>query len=252
MSWTVGEVARLSGVTVRALHHYDRIGLVRPGARTPAGYRRYGRVDLDRLQAVLLYRQLGFPLERIASLLDDPAVDREGRLREQRALLVERADRLGAMVAAVDRELEAEKMGVNLNPEERFEVFGEWRPEPGYAERAEQRWGDTPQWQESKERTAGWSKEDWLAGRADSDVWVGELRAAVESGVAPASAQGAAVARGHRELLGRFFECTPAMQVLITEQYLRDAEQFAFAVRPDQQVPGMVEFLHAAAQAAAG
>jgi hypothetical protein len=67
MSWTVGELARLAGVTVRTLHHYDRIGLVRPSARTSAGYRSYDVHDLDRLQQVLVYRELGFPLEEVGS-----------------------------------------------------------------------------------------------------------------------------------------------------------------------------------------
>ena len=75
MSWTVGELARLAGVTVRTLHHYDRIGLVRPSERTAAGYRSYDERDLDRLQQVLVYRELGFPLEEVATLLDDPDAD---------------------------------------------------------------------------------------------------------------------------------------------------------------------------------
>ena len=71
----VGKVAGLAGVTVRTLHHYDRIGLLSPSGRTAAGYRSYAPTDLDRLHQVLLYRELGFPLEEIAILLDDPSAD---------------------------------------------------------------------------------------------------------------------------------------------------------------------------------
>ena len=71
----VGEVAALAGVTVRTLHHYDRIGLLSPSGRTSAGYRQYSPADLDRLHQVLLYRELGFPLEEVATLLDDPSAD---------------------------------------------------------------------------------------------------------------------------------------------------------------------------------
>src|SRR5215203_5254239 len=71
----VGEVAELAGVTVRTLHHYDRIGLLTPSERTAAGYRRYTPSDLDRLHRVLVYRELGFPLEEVATLLDDPDAD---------------------------------------------------------------------------------------------------------------------------------------------------------------------------------
>ena len=71
----VGEVAALAGVTVRTLHHYDRIGLLSPSGRTSSGYRQYAPDDLDRLHQVLLYRELGFPLEEVATLLDDPSAD---------------------------------------------------------------------------------------------------------------------------------------------------------------------------------
>ena len=74
----VGEVAALAGVTVRTLHHYDRIGLLSPSGRTATGYRQYAPADLDRLHQVLLYRELGFPLEEVATLLDDPSADPGG------------------------------------------------------------------------------------------------------------------------------------------------------------------------------
>jgi DNA-binding transcriptional MerR regulator len=79
MSYTVGEVARLTGVTVRALHHYDEIGLLPPGDRSPAGYRRYTEPDLERLPQILTYRELGFPLEEISTIPADPATDVQER-----------------------------------------------------------------------------------------------------------------------------------------------------------------------------
>jgi protein phosphatase len=82
MSYTVGEVARLTGVTVRALHHYDEIGLLPPGDRSPAGYRRYTEPDLERLPQILTYRELGFPLEEISTILADPAVTWPEGLRD--------------------------------------------------------------------------------------------------------------------------------------------------------------------------
>src|SRR5690349_24750310 len=100
MGLTVSQVAKLSGVSVRALHHYDEIGLLTPSARTEAGYRRYDADDLQRLQQLLFYRELGFPLDQIAALLDGDA-DRQDHLRTQRQLLSERISRLQAVVAAI-------------------------------------------------------------------------------------------------------------------------------------------------------
>jgi MerR family transcriptional regulator, thiopeptide resistance regulator len=94
---TVGEVSEMTGVTVRTLHHYDEIGLLAPSGRSEAGYRLYAYADLARLQEILIWRALGFPLGEIQSMLDDPAYDRIGALRRQREL-VERAPGLAAYV----------------------------------------------------------------------------------------------------------------------------------------------------------
>ena len=81
MAFTVGELAKLTGVTVRTLHHYDEIGLVTPSQRTAAGYRLYGERDVMRLQQVLVHRELGLPLEQIAAVLDAPGFARAEALR---------------------------------------------------------------------------------------------------------------------------------------------------------------------------
>ncbi|WP_165956102.1 MerR family transcriptional regulator [Streptomyces hainanensis] len=120
----MGNVAESVGVSVRTLHHYDEIGLVRPSARTAAGYRVYSAGDMERLREVLAYRRLGFGLREVADLVDDPSTDTVAHLRRLRDLLRERRDRADAMVAAIDRELEARARGVDVTPEERREMLG--------------------------------------------------------------------------------------------------------------------------------
>ncbi|MFJ7593169.1 MerR family DNA-binding transcriptional regulator [Streptomyces sp. NPDC097617] len=122
--WTVGRVAAMAGVSVRTLHHYDEIGLVRPSARTAAGYRAYAARDVERLREVLGYRRLGFGLREVAELVGDPSTDAVAHLRRLRGLLLERRDRTGAMVAAIDRELEARAKGLKVTPQEQLEVLG--------------------------------------------------------------------------------------------------------------------------------
>ena len=121
---TVGRVAELADVTVRALHHYDEIGLVRPSARTTAGYRAYSAGDVERLREVLAYRRLGFGLREIADLVDDPTTDAVAHLHRLRGLLLEQRDRAAAMVTAIDKELEARAVGIRTTPEEQLKVFG--------------------------------------------------------------------------------------------------------------------------------
>ncbi|MFJ3876507.1 methyltransferase domain-containing protein [Streptomyces sp. NPDC090077] len=120
----MGRVAGLAGVSVRTLHHYDAIGLVRPSARNAAGYRAYAADDVERLREVLGYRRLGFGLREVAELVGDPSADAVAHLRRLRGLLLERRDRAGAMVAAIDRELEARAKGLEVTPERQFEVLG--------------------------------------------------------------------------------------------------------------------------------
>ncbi|WP_037604313.1 MerR family transcriptional regulator [Streptacidiphilus rugosus] len=121
---TVGRAAELTGVTVRTLHHYDRIGLVQPSARTAAGYRAYSAADVERLREVLAYRRLGFGLREIAALVDDPATDAVAHLRRLRGLTLEQRDRDDAMARAIDSELRARAMGIRTTPEEQLKVFG--------------------------------------------------------------------------------------------------------------------------------
>ncbi|WP_415952667.1 MerR family transcriptional regulator [Streptomyces sp. KLOTTS4A1] len=119
----MGRVAGLAGVSVRTLHHYDRIGLVCPSARTGAGYRAYSAGDVERLREVLAYRRLGFGLREVAELVNDPAVDAMAHLRRLRGLLVERRDRADDMVAAIDQELAVRARGVRVTPEKQLEVL---------------------------------------------------------------------------------------------------------------------------------
>lgn len=224
--YSVGQVARLAGVTVRTLHHYDEIGLLRPSERTGGGYRRYAEADLDRLQQVLFYRELGFPLEEIAVILDDPGVDPVTHLRRQRELLSRKAERLRRMVAAVDKAMEAHRMGVSLSPEERFEVFGGFEPAE-HAEEAERRWGGGAEFAESRRRTAAYRKEDWQRIRAEYDEVVHGFAAAFAAGEPADGERAMELAEAHRRHVSAwFYECTYEVHKGLADMYVAD-ERFA-------------------------
>ena len=242
----VGEVAALAGVTVRTLHHYDRIGLLSPSERTPAGYRRYTPSDLDRLHQVLVYRELGFPLEEIATLLDDPAADPVAHLRRQLALLRDRLDRTRAMVAAVEKEMEARTMGISLTPEERFEVFGEHDPAQYEAE-VEERWGETDAYTQSKRRTAAYSKDDWVRITAEQEEIGGRFVRAMRSGAAADSDEAMAVAEAHRQSITRnFYDCPPEMHAGLGRMYVEDER---FTATYEAMAPGLARYVSTAVQA---
>src|SRR5690606_23922627 len=99
------EVARLAGVSVRTLHHYDEIGLLVPSRRSDAGYRLYDEADLLRLQQILIGRELGLPLEQIRRSLDDPGFDLRDALKAQRAGLLSHVHETTRMLSAIDAAL---------------------------------------------------------------------------------------------------------------------------------------------------
>ncbi len=240
--YTVGRVAALAGVTVRTLHHYDEIGLVVPSGRTAAGYRVYEPLDIDRLTRVLTYRGLGFALDEIAELLDDPSADHETHLRRQRQLLVERGEQLSAMVAAIDRELEATAMGMRLTPEEQLEVFGTDKVGGEWAEEAEQRWGETDAFRESQRRAATYTKADWARLKEESDDGLHQFAAALQRGIPPAGEEGQALAEQHRRFLCRwFYDCGYEMHRNLAEMYVADER---FTATFDQVAPGLATYVH--------
>ena len=242
----VGEVARLAGVTVRTLHHYDRIGLLSPSGRTATGYRVYSAHDLDRLHQVLVYRELGFPLEEVAALLDDVDADPEAHLRRQHGLLRDRLERTRAVLAALEKEMEARQMGISLTPEEKFELFGENYSED-YEREAQERWGETEAWTQSARRTSAYTKADWVAIKAEANDVQQRFAAAMRAGSAADSAEAMAVAEDHRQHIGRwFYDCPPAMHAGLGRMYVEDER---FTAHYEDVAPGLAQFVSAAVQA---
>lgn len=245
VAYSVGKVAQLAGVTVRTLHHYGEIGLLEPRERTAAGYRRYSDADLDRLSRILFYRELGFSLDDIGTLLDDPSIDRVEHLRRQHRLLVERLERVQAMVAALEKEMEANMSGVNLTPEEKLEVFGQ-DYNANYETEAEKRWGGTDEWEQYQERIADHSKADWQRFVAiGQDVHRG-LADAFTSGVVPDSTVAMDLAEEHRQWVCMQWDCQRDAHRNLVDMYLADER---FMKTYEDMASGLTQWLRDAAYA---
>jgi MerR family transcriptional regulator, thiopeptide resistance regulator len=241
MSYTVGKVAEMAGVTVRTLHHYDEIGLLSPGDRSSAGHRRYVEADLERLQQILLYRELGFTLEEIAAILDDPDVEARIHLRRQHRLIQDRIARLREMATAVEYMLEAQKVGVNLTPEEKFEVFGGFDPDE-YTDEVEQRWGETDSYRESARRTARYTKDDWQRIQAETGDLMNRWLEAFDQGVEPESQAAMDLAEEHRQQITKYYyDCTLEIHTGLAEMYIADER---FRKNYDDQREGLAQYVH--------
>ncbi|QFZ75036.1 MerR family transcriptional regulator [Streptomyces fagopyri] len=243
MSHSVGQVAGFAGVTVRTLHHYDEIGLLVPSGRSHAGHRRYGDTDLDRLQQILFYRELGFPLDEVAALLDDPEADPRAHLRRQHDLLTARIEKLQRMAAAVEHAMEARTMGIDLTPEEKFEVFGDKDPE-AHAEEAERRWGGTEAYAESQRRAARYTKDDWKRMQAEVASWGERYDALMEAGEPATGERAMDMAEEHRLHITRwFYGCSYETHRGLGEMYVADERFKEFY---DSMRPGLAEHLREA------
>nr|NLD41185.1 MerR family transcriptional regulator [Actinomycetales bacterium] len=238
---TVGQVAEACGISVRTLHHWDQIGIAQPSGRTHADYRLYSAEDVARIQRVLVYRELEIPLAAIAELLDDREQDSAGHLLRQRELLNKRISRLQEIVSAVDLMLEEDMDMQPRTAKEQAEVFGkQWEAE------AEERWGESDAWRQSRERSARLSGSDWERIKQQGDTLNAQLGAAVAEGVEPGSEHANALVERHRAMVSDFYDCTHAMQVLLGRMYIQDPR---FTATYEAVQPGLAQWLTTAIDA---
>lgn len=240
-SYRVNEVAQIAGVSVRALHHWDAIGLLVPSRRGDNGYRLYDDEDLLRLQQILVGRELGMPLEAIRRSLDDPSFDRRSALAEQRAELVRRAKATERMIRAIDRALAAMEETMDMK-----EIFDGFDPE-AYEKEAEERWGDTDAWKESQRRAKTYSKADWQRLKEEQDAIYADAFRALSGGRAATDDAVMDIAERHRLSIERwFYPCSPAMHERLADLHENDER---FAANIDRHGAGLTPFLVAAIRA---
>jgi MerR family transcriptional regulator, thiopeptide resistance regulator len=234
---TVGEVCRRSGVSVRALHHYDEIGLLRPSGRSRAGYRLYGEGDLARLQQILFFRALDVPLEQIARMLSAPDFDVVSTLRAQREALVARLASTHALLRTLDEAIAHHETGKTMTQASMFEGFDA----AAYEAEAEARWGESDAFRESKRRTARYDKADWQRIQAEGDALYARCAALMLRGVPADSDEARAAAEAHRLYLCRwFYDCGHAMHASLGSLYVDDPR---FTANLDEHGVGLARYL---------
>ncbi len=240
MGHRIKVVADMASVSVRTLHHYDHIGLLRPASVSASGYRLYAEGDLVRLQQILFLRELGFSLEGIREIIDAPGFDRKEALRAHRRLLLEKRKRLDRLIESVDRTIESVEEGIPMKGKKMFEGFDESKIEE-YREEVRAKYSKKTV-DESFERTSKYTKADWGAIKGEMDEIERGMAAAMGRDPSDAAVQGL-IDRHFRLINERFYTCTPEIFRGLGHLYVSDDR---FTAHYDEIRPGLAVFMRGA------
>lgn len=248
--YTVKDLARLTGLTPRTLRYYDSIGLLCPRRGKDNDYRLYGPGEVDRLQQILLYRDMGLPLEEIKNLLDAPEFDRESALREHLNRLRERRREVDALIRAVQNTLQTIEGGTTMNDREKFEGMKRQaiaENEAAYGKELREKYGDKAV-EAHAARLAGMSQQEWEQTQEDEKAYQAALCRAAASGD-PAGEDAREAVRLHAAWLAHYWPegaVTPEAHIGMAKMYVQDQR---FSDYYEQVAPGCAAFFARAAEA---
>ncbi len=239
-TYTVQQLAHLAGVSVRTLHYYDQIGLLKPSARSAAGYRQYGEADLLRLQQILFFKELAFPLADIQAILDDPGFDQVQALHDHQRLLQAEADRLAQLLKTIEKTIsKLTEDNMSMTDEELYEGFTPEQIER-YTREANAHY-DPQIVAESNRRVRNMSKAQWQAVKAEGGAVAQQLADLMDKSPEDATVQ-AAIAR-HYAWVDNFWHPTAAAYRGLGQGYAEHPEFRAFY---EKYRPGLADFMCAA------
>nr|WP_243108439.1 MerR family transcriptional regulator [Maliibacterium massiliense] len=236
MHYRIAEVAHLAGVSVRTLHYYDQIALLRPSRTDANGYRAYSHEELARLYQIRMLRELDFDCKTIACILDAPHFDREEALGRQRALLALRRDRLSRLIASIDAQL---KEGGNTMDFDAFDTSELDAQQRRYQQEVQQRWGQTDAYRQSAAKAARYTKADWQRIKEAQDALFARFAALRKGDPAALEAQ-QLTAQWQQHIATYYYDCPIEMLAQLGEMYVGDAR---FARNLDRYGAGTAAFM---------
>lgn len=239
MKLLVNEVAKLTGVTVRTLHYYDEIGLLRPSEISESGYRYYDEDALALLQQIMFYRELEFPLKDIREIILPDKFDRNNALRNQKDLLYAKRKRINGLIELIDEILD----GDNKTAVTDFTAFDEKeieRMKNEYRKEVVERWGETDEFRQSEQKARTKTKDDWRFAQEEAESIFSGFAALMDK--SPSDAEVTALVRKWQDHINRnYYTCSDEMLLKLGEMYITDAR---FKNNLDSHGTGTAQYMH--------
>lgn len=242
MEYSIQKLSQLAGVSTRTLRYYDEIDLLKPARMSSSGYRIYGQVEVDRLQQILFYRELGLGLEQIKDVMDDPSFNDIHALTEHREHLLDRRKQLDTLIATVDRTIAMKEGRISMSDVEKFEGFKLKMiqdNEEKYGQELREKYGDDVM-NQSNAKLSKWTPEQYEEVTKLADEVMVSLSKAFETGD-PEGELAQQTARLHKEWLSySWTHYSKEAHAGLAEMYVADDR---FKAYYDKDTPGKAEFL---------
>ncbi|MFC0189641.1 MerR family transcriptional regulator [Fictibacillus aquaticus] len=239
--YKVKEMADLSGVSVRTLHHYDEIGLLIPDSFSPSGYRLYSKTNLERLQQILFFKELGFGLVQIKEILDQPGFDRKEAMMAHKELLIKRKNRLESIIETVEKTIQSIEGGLKMKEKEMFDGFSMediQKHKEKYSKEARKKYGAAIV-SETERKTDSYTKEDWANISSKTEEIYKKIASRMDYGPEDEEVQ-QEVGKWRQLITDNFYDCTFDIFRGLGDLYVDDPR---FTKNIDKHKKGLASFL---------
>ena len=237
MKMHIKEFAKLCGVSVRTLHYYDEIGLLKPAfVDEQNSYRFYDEKSLMRIQEILFFKELDFPLKSISEILSSPDYDKQKALKEQRKLLILKKQRLERIIDALDN---AQKGKITMNA---FDNNDYDTARKQYEIEAKERYGKTDAYKEHEQKTASYSKDKWQQVNDGLNAVLAQFAECLKNGQAPDCDEAQSLVKNLQNYITEnFYTCTNEILKGLGQMYVADER---FKANIDKHAVGTAEFVY--------
>ncbi len=239
-TYTVQQLADLAGVSVRTLPHYDTIGLLSPARAKHNGYRHYDERDLLKLQQILFFKELEFPLEEIKTIITSPKFDMTTALRDQRKMIELKKERLSRLIKTIDKTIKTINNETTMDNKELYDNFSTEEMEELSAE-AKKRWGDTNAYKESEQKLRNMDKAGWDKIKQEGHDILTKGAELLDRNISSTSPEAEALIAEHYKHLYNFYTPSYEMYKGLAEMYVSDPR---FKKNFEQYHKDLPQFMH--------